>query len=62
MEETEEMIEVLMVSSPKRDDLVFPKVLDIVCTNNLHRIETFNAEKFHFLFFGRVVGRMMRLS
>ncbi|CAL5193041.1 unnamed protein product [Lathyrus oleraceus] len=25
MEETEEMIEVLMVSSPKRDDLVFPK-------------------------------------
>jgi hypothetical protein len=26
---TEEMIEVLMISSPKRDDLVFPKVLDI---------------------------------
>lgn len=25
--ETEEIVEVLMVSSPKRDDLVFPKVL-----------------------------------
>jgi len=24
---TEEIVEVLMVSSPKRDDLVFPKVL-----------------------------------
>ncbi|QHN87013.1 Nudix hydrolase 13 [Arachis hypogaea] len=38
--ETEEMIEVLMVSSPKRDDLVFPKVLDneldivYVCNNS----------------------------
>jgi len=29
-ENTEGMIEVLMISSPKRDDLVFPKVLDIV--------------------------------
>jgi len=34
MGETEEIIEVLMVSSPKRDDLVFPKVLHIVCTND----------------------------
>lgn len=29
-EDTQEMIEVVMVSSPKRDDLVFPKVLDSV--------------------------------
>lgn len=34
MGETREIIEVLMVSSPKRDDLVFPKVFHIVCTNN----------------------------
>ena len=34
MGEAEEIIEVLMVSSPKRDDLVFPKVLDIFDTNN----------------------------
>jgi hypothetical protein len=42
---TEEMIEVLMISSPKRDDLVFPKVLDIVCTNNFHQHANFNTEK-----------------
>jgi len=27
-------MEVLMISSPKRDDLVFPKVLHIVCNND----------------------------
>lgn len=46
MGETEEMIEVLMISSPKRDDLVFPKVLRIVCIDNFHQYETFNIESF----------------
>ena len=31
----EDMIEVLMVSSPKREDLVFPKVIDLACVNVL---------------------------
>ena len=49
MGETEEIIEVLMVTSPKRDDLVFPKVLDIVYNNSLHQHETLHIETFHFV-------------
>ena len=38
MGDTEEIIEVLMISSPKRDDLLFPKVLDAVLSEPTHFI------------------------
>lgn len=38
MGDAEEIIEVLMISSPKRDDLLFPKVLDVVLSEPTHFI------------------------
>jgi len=55
MGDAEEIIEVLMISSPKRDDLVFPKVLSepihFISMNPLYCIA-----KYHFVLFPGWMG------